>query len=435
MERNLFIKLEQWKNKKKRKPLIIQGARQVGKTWIMKEFGARYYKDTVYINFDNNETMKKVFEIDFDIARIISSIKIEYGKRFDPEDTLIIFDEIQEAPKALASLKYFCENAPQYAIMAAGSLLGVALHQGTSFPVGKVDFMHLYPLNFYEFVCAMGENQLAQLLESGDYEMMNAFSTKYTELLKKYYYIGGMPEVVQTFIDTDDYYEVRDVQKNLLKYYEEDFSKHAPKDVVPRIMMVWNSIPSQLAKENRKFIYGCMREGARAKDFELAIQWLEDAGLIIRSYRITKPDIPLIAYMEMNSFKMFTLDVGLLGAKADIHAKVLLDGCRIFEEFKGALTEQFVAQQLKASDRELYYYSTENSSGEIDFVIQQEMHCVPIEVKAEENLRARSLRAFCDKYKPEIAIRSSMSNYREQDWMVNVPLYVLDKYLEWDKSY
>lgn len=430
MERNLFIKLEQWKNKKKRKPLIIQGARQVGKTWIMKEFGARYYKDTIYINFDNNEIMKKVFEIDFDIARIISSIKIEYGKSFAPEDTLIIFDEIQEAPKALSSLKYFYENAPQYAIMAAGSLLGVALHQGTSFPVGKVDFMHLYPLNFYEFICAMGDNQLAQLLESGDYEMMNAFSTKYTELLKKYYYIGGMPEVVQTFIDTDDFYAVREVQKNLLKYYEEDFSKHAPKEVVPRIMMVWNSIPSQLAKENRKFIYGCMREGARAKDFELAIQWLEDAGLIIRSYRITKPDIPLIAYMEMNSFKMFTLDVGLLGAKANIHAKVLLDGCRIFEEFKGALTEQFVAQQLKASDRELYYYSTENSSGEIDFVIQQEMLCVPIEVKAEENLRARSLRAFCDKYKPEIAIRSSMSNYREQDWMVNVPLYVLDKYLE-----
>ena len=314
--------------------------------------------------------------------------------------------------------------------MAAGSLLGVALHQGTSFPVGKVDFMHLYPLNFYEFICAMGDSQLAQLLELGDYEMMNAFSTKYTELLKKYYYIGGMPEVVQTFIDTDDFYAVREVQKNLLKYYEEDFSKHAPKEVVPRIMMVWNSIPSQLAKENRKFIYGCMREGARAKNFELAIQWLEDAGLIIRSYRITKPDIPLIAYMEMNSFKMFTLDVGLLGAKANIHAKVLLDGCRIFEEFKGALTEQFVAQQLKASDRELYYYSTENSSGEIDFVIQQEMLCVPIEVKAEENLRARSLRAFCNKYKPEIAIRSSMSNYREQDWMVNVPLYVLDKYLE-----
>lgn len=430
MERSLFVKLEQWKNKKKRKPLIIQGARQVGKTWLMKEFGARFFKETIYINFDNNEIMKNVFETDFDISRIISAIKIGYGKSFNVEETLIIFDEIQEAPKALASLKYFYENAPQYAIVAAGSLLGVALHQGTSFPVGKVDFMHLYPLDFYEFVCAMGETKLAQLLVSNDYDMINAYSSKYIELLKKYYYIGGMPEVVQTYVDTDDFYEVRDVQKNLLKYYEEDFSKHAPKEVVPRIMMVWNSIPSQLAKENRKFIYGSMREGARAKDFELAIQWLEDAGLIIRSYRITKPDIPLIAYMEMNSFKMFMSDVGLLGAKANIHAKVLLDGCRIFEEFKGALTEQFVAQQLKASDRELYYYSTENSTGEIDFVIQQEMKCIPIEVKAEENLRAKSLHAFVGKYEPEIAVRSSMSNFREQDWMVNVPLYVLAQYLE-----
>ena len=431
MERDLFIKLEKWKNKKKRKPLIIQGARQVGKTWIMKEFGARYFKDTVYINFDNNEKIKAVFDEDYDIPRIISAIKIEYGKSFDVEDTLIIFDEIQEAPKALAALKYFYENAPQYAIMAAGSLLGVALHQGTSFPVGKVDFMQLYPLNFSEFLCALGENQLAQLLESNDYKLINAYSTKYTDLLRKYYYIGGMPEAVQTFIETDDFYEVREIQKSLLKYYEEDFSKHAPKEVVPRIMMVWNSIPSQLAKENRKFIYGAMREGARAKDFELAIQWLEDAGLIIRNYRVTKPDIPLIAYMEMSSFKMFMLDVGLLGAKANIHAKVLLDGCRIFEEFKGALTEQFVAQQLKSSGRELYYYSTENSSGEIDFVIQQEMRCIPIEVKAEENLRARSLRAFCEKYKPEIAIRTSMSNYREQDWMTNVPLYAFSQFINY----
>ena len=431
MERDLFIKLEKWKNKKKRKPLIIQGARQVGKTWIMKEFGARYFKDTVYINFDNNEKIKAVFDEDYDIPRIISAIKIEYGKSFDVEDTLIIFDEIQEAPKALAALKYFYENAPQYAIMAAGSLLGVALHQGTSFPVGKVDFMQLYPLNFSEFLCALGENQLAQLLESNDYKLINAYSTKYTDLLRKYYYIGGMPEAVQTFIETDDFYEVREIQKSLLKYYEEDFSKHAPKEVVPRIMMVWNSIPSQLAKENRKFIYGAMREGARAKDFELAIQWLEDAGLIIRNYRVTKPDIPLIAYMKMSSFKMFMLDVGLLGAKANIHAKVLLDSCRIFEEFKGALTEQFVAQQLKSSGRELYYYSTENSSGEIDFLIQQEMRCIPIEVKAEENLRARSLRAFCEKYKPEIAIRTSMSNYREQDWMTNVPLYAFSQFINY----
>ncbi len=430
MERKLFSKLENWKDKKKRKPLIIQGARQVGKTWIMKEFGKRYFKNTVYINFDNNDVMKKVFQIDFDISRIVSAIKIEYGKSFNANDTLIIFDEIQEAPEALASLKYFYENAPQYAIIAAGSLLGVALHQGTSFPVGKVDFIQLYPLDFQEFICACGENELAKLLESDDLKNINAYSVKYTELLKRYYYIGGMPEVVQTYLDTDDYNEVRQIQRNLLKYYEEDFSKHAPKEVVPRIMMVWNSIPAQLAKENRKFIYGCVREGARAKDFELAIQWLEDARLIIKNYRVSKPDIPLIAYMEINNFKMFMLDVGLLGAKCSITAKVLLDGCKIFEEFKGALTEQFVAQQLKSSDRELYYYSTSNSSGEIDFVIQQEMKCIPIEVKAEENLHAKSLKAFCDKFKPEMAIRSSMSDYREQEWMINVPLYLLEQYLD-----
>lgn len=430
MERNLFRSLEKWKNKKNRKPLIIQGARQVGKTWIMKEFGSRYYKNAVYINFDNNEVMKQVFEIDFDISRIVSAIKIEYGGNFDPEDTLIIFDEIQEAPKALASLKYFYENAPQYAIVAAGSLLGVALHEGTSFPVGKVDFLQLYPMDFREFITALGETELAKALTKCDYELVNAYSVRYTELLKKYYYVGGMPEAVQTFIDTDDVFEVRDIQKNLLKYYEEDFSKHAPKEVIPRIMMVWNSIPSQLAKENRKFMYGSIREGARAKEFELAIQWLEDAGLILKSYRITKPDIPLIAYMEISSFKMFMLDVGLLAAKANLSAKVLLDGSKIFEEFKGALTEQYVAQQIKASGRELYYYSTENSSGEIDFVLQQDLSCIPVEVKASENLRAKSLRAFCEKYKPDIAIRTSMSNYRKEEWMTNVPLYMLIDYLE-----
>lgn len=430
MERNLFKDLKRWKNKKNRKPLIIQGARQVGKTWIMKEFGNRYYKNMVYINFDNNEVMKKVFEIDFDISRIVAAIKIENGGEFVPEDTLIIFDEIQEAPKALASLKYFYENAPQYAIMAAGSLLGVALHEGTSFPVGKVDFLRLYPMDFREFIAALGEDALAKILKDGDYELVSAYSVKYRELLKKYYYVGGMPEAVQTYIDTGDVFAVREIQRNLLTYYEEDFSKHAPKEVVPRIRMVWNSIPAQLAKENRKFIYGSLREGARAKDFELAIQWLEDAGLILRSYRISKPDIPLIAYMEMSSFKMFMLDVGLLAAKSDLSAKVLLDGSRIFEEFKGALTEQYVAQQLKASNRELYYYSTENSSGEIDFILQQDLECIPVEVKAGENLRAKSLRAFCAKYKPQSAIRTSMSDYRKEEWMTNVPLYMLMDYLE-----
>ncbi len=430
MERLLLDELEKWKNKKRRKPLIIQGARQVGKTWIMKEFGNRYFKDVVYINFDNNERMKNVFDIDYDVNRIISALKIEHGKSFKAENTLLVFDEIQEVPKALTALKYFCENAPEYAIVAAGSLLGVAMHQGTSFPVGKVDFMHLYPLNFYEFLLAIGEESLAELLNKQDFELINSFSSKYTDLLRKYYYVGGMPEAVQCYVDTDDMMEVRNIQKELLIYYENDFSKHAPKETVPRIQMVWNSIPAQLAKENRKFIYGIVREGARAKDFELAIQWLEDCGLIHKCYRVTKPGMPLISYMEMNSFKLFMLDVGLLAAKGNLPAKILLEGNKIFEEFKGALTEQFVAQEMCAAEYELYYYSTENSTGEIDFIVQQDCYCIPIEVKAEENLRARSLRAFCDKYKPEIAIRTSMSNYREQDWMCNVPLFSLIKYVK-----
>ena len=417
-------------NKKNRKPLIIQGARQVGKTWIMKEFGSRFYENTVYINFDNNKAMKDVFDLDFDLKRILSAIKIEYGKSFQAENTLIIFDEIQEAPKALASLKYFYENAPQYSIIAAGSLLGVALHQGTSFPVGKVDFLKLCPMSFNEFILAVGEKGLHEALRSQDYELINAYAGKYTDLLKKYYYVGGMPEVVQTYIDSDDLFEVREIQNNLLQYYEEDFSKHAPKEVVPRIMMVWNSIPSQLAQENRKFMYGALREGARAKDFELAIQWLEDAGLILKSYRVSKPDIPLIAYMEMNSFKMFMFDVGLLTAKTGLSARLLLEGSRIFEEFKGALTEQYVAQELHAAGYPLYYFATARSTGEIDFMLQGDLDCVPIEVKAEQNLRARSLRAFCDKYKPGMAIRSSMSNYKQEDWLTNVPLYMLAEYLK-----
>ena len=417
-------------NKKNRKPLIIQGARQVGKTWIMKEFGSRFYENTVYINFDNNKAMKDVFDLDFDLKRILSAIKIEYGKSFQAENTLIIFDEIQEAPKALASLKYFYENAPQYSIIAAGSLLGVALHQGTSFPVGKVDFLKLCPMSFNEFILAVGEKGLHEALRSQDYELINAYAGKYTDLLKKSYYVGGMPEVVQTYIDSDDLFEVREIQNNLLQYYEEDFSKHAPKEVVPRIMMVWNSIPSQLAKENRKFMYGALREGARAKDFELAIQWLEDAGLILKSYRVSKPDIPLIAYMEMNSFKMFMFDVGLLTAKTGLSARLLLEGSRIFEEFKGALTEQYVAQELHAAGYPLYYFATARSTGEIDFMLQGDLDCVPIEVKAEQNLRARSLRAFCDKYKPGMAIRSSMSNYKQEDWLTNVPLYMLAEYLK-----
>ena len=421
--------LNRWRQKRNRRPLIIRGARQVGKTWIMKEFGRRYFEQVVYISFDNNERMKNVFEMDFDLSRILSALQIESGQKIMPENTLLIFDEIQEVPKALTALKYFCENAPEYAIVAAGSLLGVALHEGTSFPVGKVDFLSLYPLNYREFLLAVGEDGLAEALEGSDYALINAYLGKYADWLRKYYYIGGMPGVVQTYLDTDDFKEVRAVQKELLFYYANDFSKHAPIDVVPRIQMVWNSVPMQLAKENRKFIYGIIREGARAKDFELAIQWLLDCGLIHKSYRIRKPGLPLISYMEMNSFKIYQMDVGLLAAQGNLDARTLLEGNKVFEEFKGALTEQFVAQEFAAAGIELYYYATQNSSGEIDFVVQKEGHLIPVEVKAEENLRARSLRSYCEKYRPDMAVRSSMSGYREQEWMTNVPLFALSTFL------
>ncbi len=430
MERILMSDLLAWKNSKKRKPLIIRGARQVGKTWIMKEFGRRYFENTVYISFDNNEHMKHVFNMDMDIKRIISSLKLEAGRDIIPENTLLIFDEIQEVPKALTALKYFCENAPEYYIVAAGSLLGVALHTGTSFPVGKVDFLNLYPLNYREFLMALGENGLAEVLAAGDYALVNAFRDKYAELLRRYYYVGGMPEAVQTLLDTDNMEQVRKIQKELLVYYENDFSKHAPMETVPRIQMVWNSIPAQLAKENKKFIYGVVREGARAKDFELAIQWLQDCGLVLKSTRIKKPGMPLIAYMEMSTFKIYMLDVGLLSARGDLDAKILLERNRIFGEFKGALTEQFVAQELTAAGMNLFYYAKENSSGELDFVLQKGTRIIPVEVKAEENLQAKSLKAYCAQHKPEIAVRTSMSDYREQEWMINVPLYALSAFLE-----
>lgn len=429
MERMILNDLKKWKNKKNRKPLIIQGARQVGKTWIMKEFGRQCFEQVVYVSFDNNEQLKNIFELDYSIPRIISALKIVSGKQIRAENTLLIFDEIQEAPKALTALKYFQENAPEYAIVAAGSLLGVALHQGTSFPVGKVDFLHLYPMNFREFLLAIGEAELADLMKKQDMEMICAFHPKLSDLLRYYYYVGGMPEAVQAYVDTDDLQEVRNIQKSLLLYYKNDFSKHAPTETVPRIQMVWESIPKQLSKENRKFIYGVLRKGARAKEFELAIQWLQDCGLIHKSIRIDKPAMPLISYEDMSAFKIYMLDVGLLGARGDLDAKTILNGNEIFCEFKGSMTEQFIAQELKSYNMDLYYYSAENSRGEVDFIIQRNGHIIPIEVKAEENLQAKSLKALVTKYHLNDAIRSSMSNYKKQDWVTNVPLYLLAEYL------
>lgn len=431
MERFAMKQLEEWYNRKNRKPLILKGARQVGKTWLMKEFGRTHFKHTAYVNFDNNKNMANVFEGDYDIERILMAINIETGVKIHPKETLIIFDEIQENPKAIASLKYFCEEAPEYAVIAAGSLLGVAIHKGVSFPVGKVDTLELNPLSFREFLLAIGEVGLAKLIEEVNISLIESFRVKYIDWLKKYYFIGGMPEVVSTFVTERDFTEVRRIQKRIIEMYEADFSKHTTVNELPRIRMVWNSIPMQLAKENKKFFFGKIKEGARAKDFEIAIEWLLDCGLIKKVYNVSKPAMPLKAYTEFSAFKLYLLDVGLLAAMSELDAKSILDGNAVFVEFKGALTEQYVLQQLIAgTEFTPYYYSETKSEGEIDFLIQKGTNIVPIEVKAEENLKAKSLRVYCEKFKPQMAIRTSMSNYREQDWMVNVPLYVLDKYLE-----
>lgn len=427
MIREAIKDLIRWKNGDHRKPLIIRGARQVGKTWIMKEFGKTHYKKLAYINFDNNERMESLFSGNLDISRIITALQIESEVTIEANNTLIIFDEVQEVPRALTSLKYFCENAPQYHIISAGSLLGVALHPGTSFPVGKVDFMDLYPLSFIEFLNATGNENLVGLLETQDFGLITSFKGRYIDLLKQYYYIGGMPEAVSNFIETQDYTVVREVQNRLLMAYEQDFSKHAPNEAVPRIRMLWASVPAQLAKENRKFVYGLIRQGARAREYELAMQWLLDCGLIYKVARISKPDMPLMAYQDFNAFKLFVLDVGLLSAMSGLDIKSLLEGNRVFEEFKGSLTEQYVLQQLITNKGVTpFYWSAEKSNGEIDFVFQSGMDTVPLEVKAAENLQAKSLKSYCLRYEPKYAIRTSMSDYRKEEWLTNLPLYAIN---------
>ncbi len=427
MYRIAMEKLLQWKDRKHRKPLIIEGARQVGKTWLMKEFGRLHYSDTVYINFDSNSRMADLFAADLDITRLILGLELYAGRKIDPANTLLIFDEIQEVPRALSSLKYFYENAPEYHIVCAGSLLGIALHEGTSFPVGKVDFLKLAPLSYREFLMATGKEQYAALLEKQDYALITSFKQSYIDALKHYYFVGGMPEAVQCFAEDADFNEVREIQKRILAAYEQDFSKHAPIDIVPKIRMLWNSIPSQLAKENKKFIYGLVREGARAKDYETALMWLSDCGLIHKVSRVTTAGIPLKAYEDLKAFKLFLLDVGLLGCMAGLRQHTLLDGNALFAEFKGALTEQYVCQQLKTiEDLGVYYYTNDRGSCEIDFVLDTGEKIIPLEVKAEVNLRAKSLKSYYEKYTPELSVRTSMSDYKQEDWLVNLPLYAVE---------
>ncbi len=425
MKRKIMQDLIRWKEKEKRKPLIIQGARQVGKTWILKHFGEEHFRNFAYINFENNPRMEEVFRGDFNINRLLDAFQIETGQTVDPA-TLLIFDEVQEVPKAIQSLKYFNEERPDIPVAAAGSLLGIAHHSGISFPVGKVELLDMYPMSFTEFLQAMGETDLMLLLEKGDFEMIKVFRDRYTTLLGQYCYIGGMPEAVGIFSETGSYLEVRSYQKNLLRLYEQDFSKHIVPNTAERARMVWRSIPSQLSKENRKFIYGHMRPGSRSKDYEDAIQWLVDCGLVIRVSRISRPGIPLAAYQDISAFKLFIHDVGLLTAMGDVDIKVLLEGDRIYREFKGSLTEQYVLMQLVADlGFEPSFYSAEKSSGEVDFVIQHKGAVVPIEVKAAENLQGKSLKAFSEKFGSKRAIRFSLANYREESWMTNIPLYAV----------
>lgn len=427
MQRKILQSLQNWKQNPNRKPLIIQGARQVGKTWAMKHFGEQSFEQVAYINFDNNPRMKTLFSGDYDINRLILGLKIESGVDIQAHNTLIIFDEVQEVPQALSSLKYFYENAPEFYIISAGSLLGVSLHHQVSFPVGKVDFLPLYPMDFHEFLLAVGKQDLMELLNLKDWPLISAMKSRYIELLRQYYFVGGMPEAVKVFIEAQNFDAVRQVQKNLLMAYEQDFSKHIRDgQTVQKVRSIWHAIPEQLAKENKKFIYANLQKGARSKDYEIALQWLKDSGLVHSVPRIKKPHLPLSAYQD-NAFKLYGLDIGLLSAQSHLDASVLLDGSRIFSEFKGALTEQYVLQQLIANqDNPVFYWATEKGTAEVDFVVQQKQAVIPIEVKAEENLKAKSLKVYVEQFQPAHAFRFSMADYREQDWLVNVPLYSIE---------
>lgn len=424
MERNLLDKLLKWKDMPNRKPLIIRGARQTGKTWLMREFGKRAFRNMVYVNFENEPRFRDLFVKDYNTSRIISMLELHLNERIDARDTLLIFDEIQAVEGGLTSLKYFCEEAPQYAIVAAGSLLGISLHANQSFPVGKVDFLDLYPLTLEEFMCASGKKMLWDAMVEQEWDMVASFHDELIQMLRTYMYVGGMPEVVKQWIDNQDFFAVREKQQNILRSYVADFSKHIPDEQVPRVNMVWDSLPAQLAKENKKFIYGIIREGARAKEFELAIMWLYNCGLVLKSHRVKVPSMPLKAYQDFQTFKLFMVDVGLLGAAVGLQAQVLVEGDRLFTEFKGAMAEQYVMQELSARNYDyIGYWTNERSTSEVDFIVQQKGEVIPIEVKSGENLRSRSFTQFCKTYEPKIAFKASTLPYHGGAGMVNVPLY------------
>lgn len=429
MYRSKIKRLTSWMLDKNKKPLILLGARQVGKTYLLQQFGKQEYRQVVYINFEREERMKDIFIQDLDPKRLITNFEFYAGFKITPEDTLIILDEIQAAQRGITSLKYFYEETPEYQIIAAGSLLGINIHPDESFPVGKVDMLTLNPMSFYEFLLAMGEeNGLCRILKEKHVESLSIFADKFKEYLKYYFFVGGMPEAVAAFADNRDWQKSRQIQDAILKNYRHDFSKHAPKELLPRINMVWDSIPSQLSKENKKFIYGVIKEGSRAKDFELAIQWLTDAGILHKIHAVTKPAVPLVSYQDFSAFKLYHNDLGLLGAMSRLKIQTLLDSNQVFEEFKGALTEQFVFQQLTLNEEfSINYYPFGNGRYELDFIIENENgELIPMEVKAAVNLRATSFKNYCKQHKPDKAIRTSLADYKEESWMTNLPLYAIN---------
>lgn len=432
MERLLLRDLEDWKASPNRKPLILRGARQVGKTWLLKEFGRRCFEDVAYVRIEDNDAMISLFEGSLDPQRILRGISAETHVEIKPHNTLIVLDEVQAAPRALTALKYFNEDAPEYAIAVAGSLLGVALNVGVSFPVGKVTFMDLYPMSFREYLLAMGEGALEGFLRAKDLDMVGVYRERYEDHLRSYYYVGGMPEAVRSFASTGDYASVRRVQEDILQAYEGDFAKHAGALVGERCRMVFNSLPRHLSKENKKFTYGVVKKGARGRELDDALQFLLDAGLVLKVPRISSPGLPLSAYADESAFKLFCVDVGLLGALAGIDSRSVIEGDALFTHFKGAMAEQYVCQQLVADvGLALYYWSAPRSAGEIDFIVQNDGEVIPIEVKAEENLKAKSLAAFCKEYGMDNAIRFSLSGYREESWLTNIPLCAVGVMRAW----
>ena len=429
MERLLFQELIAWKEKTNRKPLILKGVRQCGKTYLLKTFGRQCYADTAYFNFEETESLKTLFETDYDVNRILFELGLTLGRTIQRETTLIIFDEIQECGRAITALKYFCENAPEYHIVCAGSLLGIALKKQPSFPVGKVDFLTLYPMSYAEFLLANGETQLAGYLAAfkrGE-KISEPVANKLATYLKQYYVTGGMPEVVQMWCETHDIEKTEKVQQMILDSYQFDFSKHAPVKDFPKILAIWQSIPEQLARDNSKFIFGHVRKGWRAKDLEDALVWLEGAGLVYKVCRIEKPFIPMSAYADPTVFKLYLCDVGLLRKLSKLPYEVILESSALYTEFKGAMTENFVLCELLKSSENTPYYWTSGNSAEVDFVIQCGTQIVPIEVKSERNVKAKSLAEYRKKYEPVYAVKTSMRSETNGIGVLNIPLYLIGR--------